>query len=80
MKTVIPGILNLVNAMALGHTKVDPHERTNTSHNSQIRRVYGFDSIETMFAKAKTGFFKVLSVNGNRTLQFSSSVESHVVE
>ena len=42
----------------------------------QIRHVYGFDSIETMFAKAKTRFFKVLSVKGNRTLQFLMSVES----
>ena len=46
----------------------------------QIRHVYGFDSIEIMFAKAKTRFFKVLSVNGNCTLQFLSSVESYVVE
>ena len=46
----------------------------------QIRHVYGFDSIETMFAKAKTRFFKVLSINGNRTLQFLLSVESLEVE
>ena len=35
---------------------------------------------EIMFAEAKTRFFKVLSVNGNRALQFLSSVESLVVE
>ena len=46
----------------------------------QIRQFYGFESIETMFAKAKTRFFKVLSINGNSILQFLSTLETFVVE
>ena len=68
----------MTNTIATAVEQKRPHKMLQTPWI--ILYVYGFDSIETMYAKAKIRFFNVLSVNGNRTLQFLSSVESDVVE
>ena len=41
----------------------------------QIREVYGYDSIEVMFAKAQKHFHDSLSDHSNDTLKFLSTLE-----
>ena len=45
----------------------------------QIRECYGFNSIEVLFAKAKTRFFSSLSAHRNGILRFLSTLELEVV-
>ena len=44
----------------------------------QIREVYGYDSIEMMFAKAKKRFYDSLSDHPNGALRFLSAVQVEV--
>ena len=41
----------------------------------QLREVYGFDSIEALFVKAKKHFFDGMVSHGNQTLTFLSALQ-----